>query len=581
MNSFRNIGMNRALIIALALMLSMYSYAQKKEKEGLPSEEINVVKPFSPTVSKANKINIKPEIDSIDLGLKKDIDYSINSIPVASTFAPAKGKAKTLKRVPKERFYQNFISAGYGNYSTPIIEVFAHSNSSNSNDFGGFFNLHSSGGGIDDVILDDNFTDARLDLYYKQSERYFDWKVKGGYDHLSTNWYGLSESINYSEAVINSIAEKQSYNEVYLGGNIEYFESLIHKGDVDIYQFWDKFNSKETFANILGVIDFPIGEELIYTEMELSFLSGKFENDFLQTDELKYTYFNLGLSPNFELLRDDLTLNIGIRLYYSISDSFDGSKFYAYPNITGSYNISEESLIAYAGVVGDLQQNSYRDFVEKNPFVSPTLYIQRTNQQFNGYAGIKGLLNSKIRFNLKAGYISEKDKPLFKLNPSLTDGSNEVDKGYEAANSFQVVYDDVNTIHFHGELVFDLFKEFQFGGNLDFNSYSLNAEEYAWNLPLVTATLLAKYTRERWSARADLYFSSDRKDELAIIPTSTQGITNSAYLDLNLSGMYRLSDKFDVFLNLNNILNQNYQEYSNFKVQGFQVFAGVKYKFDF
>ena len=32
------------------------------------------------------------------------------------------------------------------------------------------------------------------------------------------------------------------------------------------------------------------------------------------------------------------------------------------------------------------------------------------------------------------------------------------------------------------------------------------------------ATLLAKYTRKKWSAGADLFFSSDRKDELSIIP---------------------------------------------------------------
>ncbi len=572
--------MKRFLYILVLLLLSLPALSQEKDKKRLPSEEINVVKPFSPTVSKAVKIPIEPDTDSIDLGLDKEINYSINSIPVASTFTPAKGKAKSLKRVPKERFYQNFISAGYGNYSTPIIEMFAHSNTSNYNDFGGFFKLHSSGGGIRGVVLDDSFTDAKIDLFYKQSERYFEWKAEVGFDHLSSNWYGLSDEIPYSEQVISSIDEKQSYNDIHLQGDIEFYDALLHKGKFDFHQFFDAADSRESFADLEGIIDFPVRDELIYTEIDLVFLSGRFKNDFLQTEELKYTYFNLGLSPNFELIREDLTLNIGLRLYYSMTDTSEGSKFYAYPNITASYNISEESFIAYAGVVGDLQQNTYRDFVGLNPFVSPTLYIERTNQQFNAYAGIKGLLNSKIRFNLRAGYVSENDKPLFKLNPSLTDGSNEVDKGYQAANSFQVVYDDVNTINFHAELIFDLFKEFQFGGDVDFNSYSLENEEHAWNLPLVTAALLAKYKRKKWSAGADLFFSSDRKDELAIIPSTTQRITNSAYLDLNLNGQYHINDKFDVFVNLNNILNQNYQEFTNFRVQGFQVFAGVKYKFD-
>jgi len=573
--------MNRYKIFFLLLMISSLAFSQKKKKERITTEEINVVKPFSPTVSEAFKINIEPEIDSVDIGGKKDISYSINSIPVASTFTPAKGKAKTLKRIPKERFYNNYISAGYGNYSTPIVEIFAHSNSSNYNDFGGFLNYHSSGGGIDGLVLNDDFTDFDIDLYYKQSERMFDWKVKGGFDYLSTNWYGLSDEINYSELTISSIEESQSYTNISLSGEIEFFDSLIHTGDVSLNRFSDKSNSGENHLDINAIIDFPIGRELMYSEISFELLNGKFENDFFQTDKIDYTYFNIGFSPNFEVLRENLTVNLGARLYYSITNNFDGSKFYFYPNITASYNISEEALIAYAGIIGDLQQNSYENFVYENPFVSPTLYIQRTNQQYNAYAGIKGLLNSKIRFNLKAAYINEKDKPLYKLNPSLTDGTNEVTEGYQAANSFQVVYDDVNTIYFNAEIIFDLWEEFKFGGNLDFNSYSLENEEHAWNLPLLKATLLAKYTRKKWSAGADLFFSSDRKDDLSIIPDTNIRVTNAAYFDMNLNGIYNIDDKFSVFVNVNNILSDNYQVYTNFKVQGLQVFGGVKYKFDF
>lgn len=572
--------MNKYIIFLILLMISSTVFSQKKKKERITTEEINVVKPFSPTVSEAFKINAEPEIDSIDIGGKKDITYSINSIPVASTFTPAKGKAKTLKRVPKERFYNNFISVGYGNYSTPIIEIFAHGNSSNYNDFGGFLNYHASGGGISGIVLNDDFKDLNIDLYYKQSERYFDWKVQGGVDHLSNNWYGLSDKIVYSETTLNSIEERQSYTDIYLKGDIEFTDALLHTGEVALSRFSDKFKSGENHLEVNSVIDFPIGRELMYSEISLELLNGKFENNFFQTDKLTYTYFNIGFSPNFEVLRDNLTVNLGARLYYSITNNFEGSKFYIYPNITASYNISEEALIAYAGVIGDLQQNSYKNFVQENPFVSPTLNIERTSQQYNAYAGIKGLLNSKVRFNLKAAYINEKNKALYQLNPSLTDGSNIVEKGYQAGNSFQVVYDDVNTIYFNGEIIFDLFKEFKFGGNLDFNSYSLKNEDHAWNLPLLKATLLAKYTRKKWSAGADLFFSSDRKDDLSIIPDTSIRITNSAYFDINLNGVYNIDDKFDIFVNVNNILSDNYQVYTNFKVQGLQVFGGVKYKFD-
>lgn len=574
--------MKKYILIILLLLSSGIIFSQKKKKEKLDTEEITVVKPYSPTVSDASKINVNPEIDSVEL-VKKKLNYTINSVPVASTFTPAKGKAKTLVREPKERIYNNYISAGYGNFNTPIAELFISTNSSNNNEFGGFLNYHSSNGGIKDVQLNDDFLDFNIDLFYKQRERDFKWQANAGYNYLLTNWYGLPEEISFNNNVLNSIKEKQSYSNFYLNGDIEIFDSLFYGAKVNFSSLFDNEKSRESRGAVSGMFDFPVGREIINAEVSFDFLGGVFDQNYFEADNLEYTFFNMGLSPSFEVLRENLTVNAGLRLYYSLTTAQDEkSKFYIYPNITASFKIKNDNLVAYAGIVGDLDQNSYKSFVEENPFVSPTLSIKRTSQQYNGYVGIKGFLSSKFRFNAKVAYGNEEDKPMYKLNPSKTDGTNTVQKGYEAGNSFQVIYDDVSTIHVSGELIVDLFNTFKFGGEIEFNSYNLSIEEEAWNLPLVKATLVARYTRKKWSAGANLFFVSDRKDELMVIPSATTTrITNSAYFDINLDALYNINDKFSVFLNLNNLLSDNYQRYTNFKVQGFQVLAGVKYKFNF
>jgi len=573
--------MKKYIILSLFLLIGGLTFSQKKKKEKLATEEITVVKSFAPTVSDAFKINTEPKIDTSDINSKIELNYTLKSMPVASTFIPAKGKAKAIQRKAREKFYQNFISAGYGNFNTPIVELFAHSNTSNYNDFGGFLNFHSSGGGIEGVQLDDSFLKFGTDLYYKQSERYFEWQANAGFNHLTTNWYGLSDEIDFTQNVIKSIDEKQAYTDVYFGGDIEFFDSLVHKGQINISRFSDKAKSIENYGILSGIVDFPVGRELIYSEITFEFLNGNFEHNYERTDGIEYTFFNIGFSPNFEILRDNLKLNLGAKLYYSMTNSDIGSKFYAYPNVTASYNFSDMAFIAYGGVIGDLTQNSYKNFAKENPFVSPTLNIERTSEQYNGYVGIKGLITSNIRFNVKAAYGSENDKALFKLNPSKTNGTVEVEKGYEAANSFQVVYDNVNTIKVDGEVIVDWNKEFKFGGNFEFNSYSLDTEAEAWNLPMIKATLLTKYIRKKWNVGAEMFFASDRKDRLVIEdPYSIEAVTNKSYFDINVNGLYNLNDKFSIFVNLNNILNSNYQEYTNFKVQGFQVFGGVKYKFD-
>ena len=573
--------MRKYLILFIVLFISSLTFSQKKKKEKLETEEITVVKSFAPTVSDAFKINTEPKIDTSDISSKIELNYTLKTVPVASTFIPAKGKARAIQKEPRERFYQNFASVGYGNFNTPMVELFAHYNTSNYNDFGGFINYHSSGGGIDGVKLNDNFMKFGTDLYYKQTERYFEWQAKAGFKYLSNNWYGLSDEINFSDNTIKSIDEKQNYMDVYFGGDIEFFDALVHKGNITISRFSDKMKSIENYGVLSGTVDFPVGNELIYTVISLEFLNGHFEHNYAKDNSINYTFFNLGFSPNFEILRDNLKLNLGANLYYSMTDSDVGSKFYAYPNVTASYNISNQSFIAYAGVTGDLTQNSYKDFAKENPFVSPTLNIERTSEQYNAYAGIKGLITNNIRFNIKASYGSEKDKALFKLNPSKTNGTIDVEKGYEAANSFQVVYDNVNTIRVDGEVIVDWTKEFKFGGNVEFNSYNLDTQAEAWNLPMIKATLITKYIRKKWNVGAEMFFASDRKDDLIIEdPYSIMRITNKSYFDININGLYNFNDKFSIFLNLNNILNSNYQEYTNFKVQGFQVFGGVKYKFD-
>jgi len=63
----------------------------------------------------------------------------------------------------------------------------------------------------------------------------------------------------------------------------------------------------------------------------------------------------------------------------------------------------------------------------------------------------------------------------------------------------------------------------------------------------------------KWNVGAEMFFASDRKDDLIIEdPYSIMRITNKSYFDININGLYNLNDKFSVFLNLNNILNSNY-----------------------
>ena len=572
------------ILFALTILTTLAVDAQKRTKDTIDTEEITVIRPYSPSVSDAFKIKVNPEItDSIS---KKPVSYAIFSAPVASTFTPAKGKAKVLRVDPSAPVYDNFITGGFGNFNTPQAEAFFRTSSNDYNQFGGFINYHSSQGGVKDAVLDDNFLDTKIDLFYKQEERDFDWQINGGFRYQKYNWYGLSSDIEYTQNVINALTEDLNYTQLYLGGMIDYPDAFFQGAKAELYSFTDDEGSSEVHLLAKPKIEFPIATELINAEARIEFLTGDFFQNYEATDAISYTFLNAGFNPNFEVLRDNLTLNLGVDLVYSAASGVAESKGYIYPKVTASYILIDQVLTLYAGVTGGLHQNSFRTFTNENPFVSPTLNIQRTDEQYNAYGGLKGKLASNVSYNFKGGYKNERDKALFKLNASRTDGTIELAKGYEAANSFEVVYDEVSTLFAFAEVNVDFSKSLKFGGNVSYNSYTTNNEAEAWNLPTLKATAFANFTQDKWFAGANLFFIGERKDELifnipgVLINRSPELIDVGNYIDLNVNGGYKFTDKLTAFGKVNNLFGSNYQKYTNFNVQGLQVFVGLTYKFD-
>ena len=71
-------------------------------------------------------------------------------------------------------------------------------------------------------------------------------------------------------------------------------------------------------------------------------------------------------------------------------------------------------VVAYAGIKGDLHQNTYHDFVQANPFVSPTLDIRPSSTPYNVFVGTKGKLSQTIGYDIQGSFAREQDKALFR-----------------------------------------------------------------------------------------------------------------------------------------------------------------------
>ena len=557
------------ITIVLVIFGIQFSFSQKKD-ENIGSEVVNIVKPYTPTISDAFKVKETPVLEDEEEQKKETIQYNIFSFPVASTFTPAKGKAAGVDKAEKEKLYNNYATLGFGNYPTINAELFITQNLSRSNYVGGMLRHLSSQGGIKDLVLDDKYYNTSLDVTYGVRERDLSWNVDLGVKNQIYNWYGLpTQTIAFDDATINSIDSKQSYNTIALGGKMTLKDGIFSEASMQFKRFSDGLNSGENRFFIKPNFDFEVMDQKIKADFVVDYVGGSFERMLDVDSELKYSTIIAGMKPSILYQQDDLSVQLGAGVFYAttkINGESDG-KIFIYPNIKASYKLVGDILVAYAGAEGGLQQNSYADFVEENSFVSPTLFIAPTDNKYDIYAGLKGKLANSVAFN-----------PTFANT-----------EGYAYGNSFGVVYDNVKTLSLFGELKADFSKSVTFGINGTYNNYSSDTQAEAWNLPqLKVGTTVDFDINEKWYAGANVFFVGERKDlttkqELIFpVPSFVQEtVTLDSYFDLNAHVGYKYNARLTAFLKGNNLANQQYNRWANFPVQGIQVLIGANYKFDF
>ena len=568
----------------------VFSQKKPKKKDSIV-EVINVITSYTPTISDAFKIKKTPKIILSNTTSKKKLSYSIFSAPVASTFVPKSGVVKGIDVGKKERLFDNYLALGFGNYTTPFIEFFLHQNRKFETDYGIYLKYTSSENGVKNTFLNNEFSTLNLGGFYLKEERDFTWKIGGNMYQKQYNWYGLP-NISFDNNTINSIAAKQTYGFYEVESEVVFEDSYFDNIKGALSLFDDKFGSKEVGFLLKPSLKIPLGfisKNLSELELQtnINYLQGEFEQNYLNNSNIKYSFFNLGIHPVYRVNWNKLSIKLGSKIYLTSDIKNSLTNILAYPDIEITYPVISNLINFYAGASGDLHMNSFQNFSEQNPFVSPTLFLTQTNEQYNLFGGINGIISSNISFNVKASYKSDEDHALFVRNNSKSNGVFNASTsllGYEYGNSFNVFYDDISTLSIFGEIEIDASKRFSIGATIQINSYSTTFQQEAWNLPKIEGAIYGKYKNNNWYANANIFFVGSRMDVQynGTFPSTIASIESlDAFTDMNLNGGYHFSDFFSAFVKLNNILGIDYDRYANYNVLGLQALAGITYKFDF
>lgn len=578
------------LFTLIGFSLSSMLFAQEK-KDSLGTETVTIVKPYDPSIGDAFKIKAVP-VNTENLFVKRiPVTYSIFSFPVASTFVPMKGAAAALPKQPKPKTYSNFARLGVGNFSTVLGELYSDFQIDRNRNFGIHFHSLSSFGDVDNTILDSDRSKTNLDLVYNSRNRDLSYKAVFGYQMEIVNYYGITLTEPLLLQLDPSTDVAQTYHRFNLGGTINPNIPVLQESELMFYYFGDDFSSNEFQIINDSKLGFTVADTDLNLGLHLNFLSGSF--DFLDRQGLNgdYSFINLGLaSPEISFENGDFEASAGLEVMFANDLENSENDLYVYPKVKLSYALAGGYKL-FGEATGGLQQHSFRTLADENPFVASALFIAATDNKLNLKTGINGSIIDGLFFSLFAKYRIEDNKALFAKRDF-----NSINIGLEAfdyGNSFNVIYDDVNT------LSFGLNAEYEFSSKLRLNlsgeyfDYSLdgsssNPLEIAANLPDYEVALTTNYRpTERWNVRLGLNLVGEREAfgfELPQTPGAVEEVavkkSLDAYLDANIEVGYQINQRFSVFLRGNNLLDDDYQRWNDFSVQGIQVLGGLSYKFD-
>lgn len=571
-------------IISAIILLSgtlVFSQNRTVEKDTLDTQVVTVIKSYTPTISDAFKIKERPSLNDETTSAKKAVKYNIFSIPVASTFTPAKGTAAAVEAPKPLRTYDNYASLGFGSYTTILGELYLNHALSRTETVGGYISHQSSQGGLDEVLLNDAYSKTDFNVNYTKQLRDLSWSVDGGFGYQTFNWYGLPQP-RFDASTAKTLDVGHAFYNAHAGGKVAFEDAVINNLNLRFRRFGDNQSSGENRLVANAEFLVPISDQDIATNISVDYIGGKFSRNYYTETALNYGNINVGIAPSYQLTQDDLTVNLGVNVVFLNDFETNKNKFYLYPNITASYRLVDEILIAFGGVQGDIIQHSYFEFANQNPSVSPTLQVSPTDQQYNATLGLKGKLSNSVGYHISGGYAADRGKALFKAN-SVLEGATQ---DYQNGNSFRVVYDDVKTLSFEGALSVDVNRNFKLGVKANYFNYTTDLQEEAWNLPSIKGSLFADYQiDEHWFTGAGLYFVGKRKDqyyfENTITAVTPQTITLDGYFDANAHVGYKIQDWLSVFLKANNIVGKQYHKWQHYPVQGLQIIGGATYQFDF
>ena len=584
--------MNKVTLLAIVLISPFFVLAQE-EKEDIGTQEVTVIKSYTPSLQDVFKLRNSPEtLDSI-VAPKKTVEYSIFSVPVASTFIPSKGTARKLIPKKQKPQFNSGGSLGFGNFNQLLFEYNTNFNIDRRQKIDWILYYNGFLKPIKEVQLDSKQGNLLFNISHQYATSKRNLFSQINFRQHQQSFYGLRNTLE-DDFILAQIQPQQKLNYFSLSSAWQWYNPLVKKLSLDSYLTTDIFGSAEMEVDFSSKFQVLWGGVAITLLPEVTFLTTSFEEDFYTREAVEYSSGNARLSLFASKINGNFKFKIGAKATMGIGDEFEETNFFLYPELALSYRPQKGNFAPFLNLTGTLQQNSFRAFTHENPYVAPAIRLQASNIPYQVQLGTRSKFAAGWEFQWNLFYEQNEKQPLYQNLGIDIDRLNIV--SYRYANAFEVIYANLHKTGVEAQLG----AAFKNGGRLQFKARYANftfdsvndntplLEQTAFNLPQLSVYFngtfklgqkfyfqwYLKHIGERENAYRDNFLGQN----LQAAPRLMENLESFTQIDASLQ--YQLNERWEVFIKGRNLMNESLYQWANYPVYGTQILLGGRYNFD-
>lgn len=578
----------RDIALLAALLLSLSAFAQH-------NEEVTIEGTYRPKVNKVNKIVMQPETPQQQFEMPgtethlMDVDCRLPLELAQLNAQPYNGKNARMPESTK-----NFLLAGFGTRISPVF-LYKHNSKLTKNlGLGVGIKHYSSWLDIKDYAPS-SFMNNAFEIGLTSS-KYKNVQLEGDvyYKNDMVHYYGVN-LLNHplTDEQIELCCPKQIYNTI--GGHFGMAPATTRTGEVNHHLSVDyHYTFDKTYAREHSVeTEYGLG----YTQswwgnkshpqkigMDLGFQWEHFASNhveyFLPVIN-QWSLYLIKVNPFFEMGDEFYKLHLGVRLD-GVNRVQNKDQFLAVrPDVSGSLYVLNKKLEFYADLNGGRKLTAYSDLITENPFVGNELAILAQNVKLGFDGGVRTNIGEVVDLHLGVRYRHADNDPFFVHDRSVPEW-----QGFP--NKYDVVYDETQLVSVLADMRVKLRGGLSTDLGFAYNNYKMTNEDCPWHRPKMEGKLKLTYdVNDKLAFNTTFLYQGGRyaKDWnngpywMTKYPPQYDVVKLKDVYDLSLGADYRFNDQLSVFAKLDNVLNQKYQLYYGYPVEGIQFFAGLKMRF--